>query len=931
MGEKIVVGPITKGLRNDVTPFNVDNDAFPILINAYQWRQRIKRKRGTEKVGRLTRYFDSNDTQFNPGTATQVLSGGGAGNLLTGFTSSGIQSTAQIVPGSVTIHDNTTATDYTDPSIDGTLSPGGTINYATGAFTITPAAADTVRARFNYYPDLPVLGLENFVADASDFPGLLGFDQTYGYNISINSPYTIHSVSFYWNPPTASYNAITYTQKTSWTPVKWNLATYQQVWSTNYQGSFWVTGGIPAPYAATNIGMQFKPCATVVYVSATQLTITITEGSASLVIGDWVFINEVTGTNNATVNFQTGFVTASANAAGTTTLTVRFPYATISNQVYAAGILQYLTSNSDTTKDCLRWYNGSPISSAIPPVFSTSGGWVNFCPPLLSGPTTTFSVSDLPPSQYYLVGARMVVPFKDRLLFFGPVVQTSTSSPVYLQDTVIYSQNGTPYYTCSFTGDPLSAATAFTPLLVPTNQTGTAPAFFEDVFGYGGFISAGYARPITSVSVNEDALIVGFADRQARLLYTGNDIVPFNFYIINSELGSDSTFSSITLDRGVLTVGGRGIIITSQTASSRIDLPIPDQVFQIKLTDEGSRRVCAQRDFINEWIYFTYAANEQSYVFPNQTLQYNYRDETWALFNECYTTYGTWRRRTGYTWATWPFLTWASWSEPWDWGDATLLQPQVIAGNQQGYVMARNDATGEGNSLYISGINSSSVVTSTNHCLNEGDYIVINGVLGTIGQYVNGLIFSVANPTTNTFTLNPTVTSGTYLGAGEIKRMYVPYIQTKQFPVAWAMGRKTRLGPQQYLFSRTTNGQVTLLIFLSQDSANPYNNLEFPNPVEIVPSLTSLNNSLIYSTVLYTCPESTNLGLTAANINLQTPTSGTQNQIWHRMNTSLIGDTVQIGFTLNDDQMRDTTFSNQFVEIELHGMILDVQQSQLLS
>jgi hypothetical protein len=99
----------------------------------------------------------------------------------------------------------------------------------------------------------------------------------------------------------------------------------------------------------------------------------------------------------------------------------------------------------------------------------------------------------------------------------------------------------------------------------------------------------------------------------------------------------------------------------------------------------------------------------------------------------------------------------------------------------------------------------------------------------------------------------------------------------------------------------------------------------------IVPSDDVTNNSLIYSTIVYTCPESTNLGLTPANINLQMVTGSQQQQIWHRMNTSLIGDTVQIGFTLSDAQMRDTTLSNQFVEIELHGFILDVQPSQLLA
>ena len=72
MGEKIVVGPISKGLRNDVTPFNVDNDSFPTLINAYQWRGRVKRKRGTSLLGRLQRYFSSLSSSYNPGSTTIV-------------------------------------------------------------------------------------------------------------------------------------------------------------------------------------------------------------------------------------------------------------------------------------------------------------------------------------------------------------------------------------------------------------------------------------------------------------------------------------------------------------------------------------------------------------------------------------------------------------------------------------------------------------------------------------------------------------------------------------------------------------------------------------------------------------------------------------------------------------------------------------------
>ena len=81
------------------------------------------------------------------------------------------------------------------------------------------------------------------------------------------------------------------------------------------------------------------------------------------------------------------------------------------------------------------------------------------------------------------------------------------------------------------------------------------------------------------------------------------------------------------------------------------------------------------------------------------------------------------------------------------------------------------------------------------------------------------------NATTNTFQLNPVVdTTGlTYIGSGLITRMYKPLIQTKQFPIAWGMGRKTRIGPQMYLLTTTYKSQIQLLIFLSQNAANAYN------------------------------------------------------------------------------------------------------------
>jgi hypothetical protein len=925
--QQIIVGNIGQGLTTNPLSFNIDNDAFPILQNAYQWRGRIKRKRGTSLLGRLQRYFNSSSTSYNSGSTTISFDGSGNANLITGWS---LQTNANIVPGSVTIVGSVGPVTYTDPTKDGYLTPTGTggpntINYATGAILIPAQAGGTATATFLYNPDLPVMGLEDLVLSANEFPGTLAFDTVYSYNISTSAPYNIYDVSFYKNPITASY--VGYTHKTNVTPTTWNGQDYQQFWTVNYEGALWATNGINVPFSVTNIGMQFKPIVAVtVSAGGPPAIVNLNIVAHGLVVGDFLFINEVATTTG--INFQTGYVTVVVDA---NNVTVEFPNATIAMNG-TGGIAQYLTNRSDTTKDCLRWYDGDPTNgNSTSPVLNGNLGWVNFAPPLSN---LSYSIDDEPALQYYLVGARMIVPYKDRLLFIGPVIQTSSAgSQIYLQDTVIYSQNGTPYYTASYTNSPnpakdtpTSPTNIFNPILVPTGETAQPGAWFEDVTGLGGNISAGFAQPIVTASFNEDVLILGFTNRQMRFVYSGNDIIPFNLFTINSELGSGSTFSAVTLDRGAITIGNRGIIQTAQVGAQRIDLQIPDSVFQFNLTNNGVERVTAQRDFISEWMYFTYPSNMVVYKFPNQTLQYNYRDATWAIFNECYTTYGQFQKLTGYVWSNIGniFPIWRSWNDPWNAGSSTLLQPQVIAGNQQGFIVFRDDGTNESNSLFITSF-SGSVVTSPNHCLNNGDYIVISGALGTIGAAVNGNIFSVNAATTNTFVLNPGIGAGTYFGGGVIKRMYIPKIMTKQFPVAWGMARKTRIGPQQYLFTRTDNGQIELQIFLSQNEDQPYNF----GPV--VPADNSLNNSLIYTDVLYTAPESTNLGLTAANVNLNLITAGQQDQIWHRMNTSLLGDTVQIGFTMNDAQMRDTTFSNQFSEIELHSFILNVSPSQVLA
>jgi len=903
MGQKLVVGPLNKGLRNDVTPFNLDNDSFPTLINAYQWRSRVKRKRGTSLLNRLQQYIGTTD--------------GGAPQVITISPQPILDGIVSFVIGSVVLTDPGTTTPVqtlltSNPAFTGSL------NRTTGALSLSGFGAGT---SIIYYPRLPVMGLEDFLLPTAAFPGTIAFDTTYAYNISTSDPYPITTVSFYKNSDVDPVRLPGYVAKTSWTPIWWNGQDYQQFWTVNYAGAMWATNGIETPFDTTNIGMPFNTITAIGgIVAGPPAFATITTGTNhGLVIGDFVFINEVAvvvipPSGISGINFQSGYVTA---VPALNQITVEFPFATLGGAYTSGGIVQYLTSRSSTSKDCIRWYDGDPTNQDIPTTFSLGRGWVNYCPPLSQG---VFSIGGAPADRYYLVGARMIVPFKDRLLFLGPVIQSSTGSPIYLQDTVIYSQNGTPYYTASYTNTPsaiidtpASASNVFNGILVPTNQTATSTAMFEDQTGFGGFVSAGLDERLNTVSSSRDALIMGFDNTQTRFVFTGSDITPFEFYLINSELGSSSTFSTINVDRGVITRGNRGFLITSQKECARIDVEIPDEVFEFNLKDNGVERVCAQRDFQNEWIYFTYPGERETYKFPNQTLLYNYRDSSWAIFYEAYTTYGQFKRQTGFIWSTVgsTYPSWNEWNSPWSAGSSNLLQPEIIAGNQQGFVIFRNnDTLNEATSIYIQNI-SGSVITSPDHVLNDDDFIIITDVLGTAGSQLNGKIFQVENATQNTFTLDPVLTLGTYLGGGLIQRLSVPQIQTKQFPMAWDMARKTRIGAQQYLLTTTEVGQIALLIFLSQNGDDPYND------GLLVPDPNSQNDSLIYSTVLYTCPESTNIGLTAANTNLQMPTAIQQEQIWHRINTSLLGDTIQLGFTISDAQMK--TYSNIGTPLTITG------------
>lgn len=911
MPDTIYIGKNTKGLNRYFSAFNIDNDAFVTLFNFYVWRGTVPKKRGTDLLGRLQRQVSISNTPASWQYQSFPLVAGSV-NLFTGIGVDITEEGSAIVPGTINIVVNGVL--YTDPAGDGVLvgGAGGDINYATGVITIVGGNGFLVTGTFSYYPALPVMGLEDFVSNNgnSNFPFLLAFDTVYAYQINASTN-TFYTVNYY---------------KTTVNPVYWTGTDYQQFWSTNYQSAFWATNGKP--------GLHALAIVSIVWVSATVLTIVVTNtpGSDSILIGDLIWTNEITATSTtnpagkeASVNHLTGTVTNVVEAPpGTYTLTVTFAGATIIDPatgtagIYTNGIIQLLV-NSLPDQDGIRWYDGDPTNATGLPV-GNGLGWVNFAPPLSNLP---FGINSQTPDIYYLVGARAMLPFKDRLLFFGVSIQAVGGNLITMamQDVVIWSWNGTPYYAAP----------------VPTNQSASETfdptAWFVDQTGKGGYLPAGISQPMLTFNNNEDVLLIGFGGigRKTRFVYTGNDLQPFLFYSINSELPSASTFSSITVDRGGIDIGAYGITLTTQQSCERIDLDIPDEVFTIQAANNGNARVNAVRDFFREWIYFSYPYGqgdplEGSWTFPTRTFMWNYRDNTWAIFKENYTHHGTFRVDEGYTWDTIKVDSWDDWTEPWDSGTFAAKFPSIIAGNPQGYVQILDQGTEESPSGQIQGIVASGTntrINSVNHCVELNDFLYFTDSMGD--TFLNGQIGKVIQANNADFFVVDILfaSTGTYIGGGQFTRLCRPLLQTKQFPVYWDKGLGVRLCDQKYLFDRTDESQVTAVIYLSQDPDTPY------NFGPIFPDENVVNTGLIYTDVVVTCPESSNLGLLPYRTNLQMPTAATQSQIWHRMSTSLVGNSFQIGITLSEDQMRNLTYAQD--EIVLQGMLLNCEPGPMLS
>lgn len=526
-------------------------------------------------------------------------------------------------------------------------------------------------------------------------------------------------------------------------------------------------------------------------------------------------------------------------------------------------------------RDGIRWYGILP--GPTPPGTSATG-WRNFNPGL-NGTTTPV----VAPTNF-LLGSLIILPYKDRLVVLNTVEGATLATGVRFPQRARWSQNGTPFY-----GD------------FPAGRSANLNSWSEIEVGRGGFIDAPTAEVIVSAEFIKDTFIVYFERSTWQLVYTSNETLPFVWQKINTELGADSTFSKVPFDRGVFSVGNYGIISCDSVNVKRIDQKIPDEVFQIQNKNNGVKRVFGIRDYNAQLVYWTFPilsdldgdGTTYDLTYPNQVLVYNYLDGSWSEFDDCFTCFGYWQRFSDITWAQ---LTrsWESSNFSWNSGVLQARYPDVIAGNQRGFVFVFSQLQSIGQNAPSLEISNVPIVNPTlatiyipNHNLTNDQYILITTANGLTN--FSNLIFKVVNAAIDTFDINTDIAapfSGTYLGGGFVTHLPNIYIQTKEFNPFYQQGDATRLNYIDMLIDRTNLGQI---------EAQFYTNSKTSVPIE--------------SQVILTSPEP----------GTPIPYSADQRRIWHRVYSNAFGGFFQNVFTMNDTQMRDLNITTS--NIRIHGLI----------
>jgi len=543
---------------------------------------------------------------------------------------------------------------------------------------------------------------------------------------------------------------------------------------------------------------------------------------------------------------------------------------------------------------------GSFGSNADPIRVTDGTTWLDFSPP-------TYGQID---ATNFLTGCLAFLPFRGRLVTFNTFEGPTYASSVNYSNRIRWSTIGNP----------------FIPYAAGPPATGS---WRDDIRGQGGYLDIPTSEDIISVGFVRDNLVIYCERSTWQLRYTGRSIAPFQIEKVNSELGTEGTFSSVQFDTSLVGIGDKGIVECDSYKSERIDIKIPDFVFYFNPANNGVTRVHGVRDFINRLAYWTVPIqndypSEINAIFPNNRLVYNYENDSWALFNDSLTCLGNYQPQTSRTWLN-TKIPWIKCNFPWI--NQPEEDPAIIGGNQQGFVEYLDQLTVNDVSLYIQNITAntttSTVITSPNHNMSTGFVIQISGIVATdpfvnLNDGIFGIIVIDSNnfslnlydPLTNEFSIAQLdVPTTPYQGSGYIAIRENFSIKSKKFNFL-DEGQNIQLGYLDILMDSSENnvpGAISLNVYLDYDDVNASNIL----PENVINNGNSPNDSdTFFNSIIPTSQSSLN-GIKST-------------KFWHRVYCATRASFLTLEYTFSNAQMAGV---EQELDIQIDAQILWIRKA----
>lgn len=520
-----------------------------------------------------------------------------------------------------------------------------------------------------------------------------------------------------------------------------------------------------------------------------------------------------------------------------------------------------------------------------------NSAWATFVPyfnPGNMGPTT----------GPYVVTARIIVSFHNRLVLLNTIENDGTN----INNNYSFAQRAR---WSAQQKSPL-AANAWYVAGAGDNAGGVSQG--------GGTLDATTKEQIIGAEFIKDRLIVYFEESTWELAYTGNDVAPFQWYRINTELGAVSTFSIIPFDKEVLGIGKTGVHACSGNNVERIDNRIPQYITKMATNNGIYKRIAGIREYETESVYWTFPTQSlpSTSAYCDQILTYNYQNRSWATYSDTITCWGYFEQQPQMTWATWN-TQWQDSSFTWASMTNALTSKQVIFGNQQGFVCllqpyeSTNAANMQITNLEVVFPRVWEITCIDNNMLDSGDendYVRLSNLFGITVNSLSNAQFPILSYDRNTLLVDTSVMlldgsivdalSGTYRGGGTMARVSRIDIVTKEFNPYITKGRNVAIQRVDFAVDRTENGAIGVEYYVSSNQEDMANDAQS-------------TGTALGSNVLETSPYP------------DVPFETAANTLWHTIYIDADGEFVQLELKLTNEQMGGNAALENFT---LQGFVL---------